>query len=108
MLSLPVVVVVSVLLVGAADDAGDRERWWPSGAFRSWSAATAGSLVSSVLVSLGSTVVALVALLLSLPLWFVPPLVLMLPPLIWGWLTYRVMSLRRAGRARRAGGAPRS
>ena len=28
----------------------------------------------------------------SLPLWFIPPLVLVLPPLIWGWLTYRVIS----------------
>ena len=37
-------------------------------------------------------VVALLALLVSMPLWFVPPLVLVLPPLIWGWLTYRVMA----------------
>ena len=28
----------------------------------------------------------------QLPLWLVPPLVLILPPLIWGWLTYRVMA----------------
>src|SRR5690606_2269788 len=28
----------------------------------------------------------------TLPLWLVPPLVLIVPPLIWGWLTYRVMS----------------
>ena len=36
--------------------------------------------------------VALLLLVLSLPLWFIPPLVLVLPPLIWGWLTYKVMS----------------
>jgi len=41
-------------------------------------------------VSVGCTVVAVVALVLSIPFWFVPPLVLVLPPLIWGWLTYRV------------------
>jgi hypothetical protein len=35
---------------------------------------------------------ALVLLLFSIPLWFVPPLVLLLPPLIWGWLTYRVLT----------------
>ena len=29
---------------------------------------------------------------LSVPLWLVPPLVLVLPPLIWGWLTCRVMA----------------
>ena len=33
-----------------------------------------------------------VALVVSVPLWLVPPLVLILPPLIWGWLTYRVMT----------------
>jgi hypothetical protein len=42
--------------------------------------------------SLASTVMALVAIVLSVPLWFVPPLVLIIPPLIWGWLTYRVMA----------------
>jgi hypothetical protein len=36
--------------------------------------------------------VALLLLVLSLPLWLIPPLALVLPPLIWGWLTYRVMS----------------
>ena len=51
-----------------------------------------GSLLGGVALSLGATLVALLALLLSLPLWLVPPLVLVLPPLIWGWLTYRVMT----------------
>ena len=51
-----------------------------------------GSLAMSIAWSLGSTVLALVALVVSLPLWLVPPLILVLPPLIWGWLTYRVMA----------------
>ena len=91
MLSLPVVVVVSVLLVGLLMTpaivnlvAGRRfpqlERRHGSG----W--------MASLWVSLSSTVLALVLLLLSVPLWLVPPLILLLPPLIWGWLTYRVMS----------------
>ena len=50
-----------------------------------------GSFVASVVWSLSSTLLALVALVMSIPLWLVPPLVLILPPLIWGWLTYRVM-----------------
>ena len=49
-------------------------------------------MVVSVLWSLGSTLLALVALVISIPLWLVPPLILVLPPLIWGWLTYRVMA----------------
>jgi hypothetical protein len=51
-----------------------------------------GSLLVSVLWSLGSTLLAVVALLVSMPLWLIPPLVLILPPLIWGWLTYRVFA----------------
>jgi hypothetical protein len=43
--------------------------------------------------TLGATLLALLALLLSMPLWLIPPLVLVLPPLIWGWLTYRVFTL---------------
>ena len=51
-----------------------------------------GSFWSGLAMSLGCTAVAIVALVLSIPFWFVPPLVLVLPPLIWGWLTYRVLS----------------
>ena len=51
-----------------------------------------GSLWASLAWSLGSTLLAVVALLVSMPLWLIPPLVLLLPPLIWGWLTYRVMA----------------
>jgi hypothetical protein len=42
--------------------------------------------------SLACSAVALLLLLLSLPLWLIPPVVLIVPPLIWGWLTYRVFS----------------
>lgn len=42
--------------------------------------------------SFGASVLALVAMVLSVPLWLFPPMGLLLPPLIWGWLTYRVMA----------------
>ena len=51
------------------------------------------STVASVLWSGGSTLIALMALLVTLPLWVFPPLMLVVAPLIWGWLTYRVMSV---------------
>ena len=47
----------------------------------------------AILMSLGATAAALVALLVSLPLWLIPPLILLVPPLIWGWLAFRVMSV---------------
>jgi len=51
-----------------------------------------GAFLLSLIWSLGATLAALLALLASVPLWLIPPLVLVLPPLIWGWLTYRVMA----------------
>ena len=51
-----------------------------------------GGVVSSALWALSSTAIALVALALSAPLWLVPPMIVVLPPLIGGWLTYRVMT----------------
>ena len=90
-LAAPVIVVLSVLLVA----------WLMTPAIVNLVAARrfpalarkegAGTF-SSVLWSLGCTVLALIALVISLPLWFIPPLVLVVPPLIWGWLNYRVMS----------------
>lgn len=51
-----------------------------------------GSWWAGALGAMGAVVLALLAMVVSVPLWFVPPLVLVLPPLIWGWLAYRVMS----------------
>jgi hypothetical protein len=51
-----------------------------------------GSIAGSLFVSFTATVIALLALVISVPFWLIPPVVLVVPPLIWGWLTYRVMS----------------
>ena len=51
-----------------------------------------GSWLGGLAWSLLSAALALVALVVTIPLWLIPPLILLLPPLIWGWLTYRVMS----------------
>jgi len=51
-----------------------------------------GSLWQSVLWTLMSVILAMAALMITLPLWWIPPLAILLPALIWGWLTYRVMT----------------
>jgi len=51
-----------------------------------------GSLLLSLWWTFFSMVLALGALVLTLPMWLVPPLALLLPAFIWGWLTYRVMA----------------
>jgi hypothetical protein len=41
---------------------------------------------------ISALLMALLALGVSMPLWLVPPLVVVLPPLIWGWLCYRLLA----------------
>ncbi|HEY9240043.1 MAG TPA: EI24 domain-containing protein [Burkholderiaceae bacterium] len=90
-LTTPVIVVLSLLLVAAFMTpamltlVADRR-------FPLLERKHGGSFIGSAFGALWATVVALIALAVSIPLWFVPPLVLILPPLIWGWLTYRVMT----------------
>ena len=87
----PVIVLVALLLVSAlmapalTGLVADRR-------FPALERKKGASFVGSIARSLGLSLLALVALLVSMPLWLIPPLVLVLPPLIWGWLTYRVMS----------------
>lgn len=51
-----------------------------------------GGLWGSIGASLWATLIFLVLMLLSAPLWFIPPFFAIAPPLLWGWLTYRIMS----------------
>lgn len=87
----PVIVLLSLIVVAVAMTpslvAMVAERRFPA-----LERKKGGSLLMSVAWSLGSTLLAVVALVVSVPLWLVPPLILVLPPLIWGWLTYRVMT----------------
>jgi len=89
--STPVIVVVSLLMVAALMAPAIltlvAQRRFPT-----LERKHGGSVIAGVFGALGATLVALVALVLSIPLWLVPPLVLIVPPVIWGWLTYRVMS----------------
>jgi len=87
----PLVVVASLLLVAvlmtpAMVNLVARRR------FAALERKQGAGMVRGLLWSLACTAAAVAALLLSLPLWLVPLVPLILPPLIWGWLTYRVMS----------------
>jgi hypothetical protein len=91
-LTVPLVVVVSLLLVA----------WTVTPALVDWVAARrfaglqrrggAAGWWASAVWSLGCTLLALGVLVVSLPLWLVPPLAVIIPPLVWGWLAARVFS----------------
>jgi hypothetical protein len=90
MLSLPVIIILSLLAVAwlmtpsIVELVAQRR-------FAALERRHGGSFWSNVLLGMGSSMLAALAFVFSLPLWLIPPLVVVLPPLIWGWLTYRVM-----------------
>jgi len=51
-----------------------------------------GSVFGSFVYTFWSTLICLSLAMLTLPVWWIPPLVAVLPPLLWGWLTMRLMS----------------
>jgi hypothetical protein len=89
--AIPFIVVVCLLMVGwlmtpaMVSLVGERR-------FPALQRKRGASMLRSLIWSLGATLAACAALLVSIPLWLVPPMVLILPPLIWGWLSYRVLS----------------
>lgn len=92
LLALPVLVVASLFMVAllmapalAALVATRRfaqmekkhggSAWWKSLAWSAW-----------------HCLLAVLMMIVSLPFWLIPPLALIVPPLIWGWLGYRVLA----------------
>jgi hypothetical protein len=51
-----------------------------------------GSFFGSLMFSLGSLFLFVFACVATLPLIFIPPVYVLVQPLLWGWLTYRIMS----------------
>lgn len=90
-LATPIIVLVSLLLVGLMM-APTMVELVTQRRFPALERRKGASLWGSLWWSLLSTVMAVLALVASLPLWLVPPLVMVLPPIIWGWLTYRIFT----------------
>ncbi|HAT39249.1 MAG TPA: hypothetical protein DCW35_04015 [Polynucleobacter sp.] len=51
-----------------------------------------GGFFGGLVYTVWSALICLTLVMLTLPVWWVPPLVAVLPPLLWGWLTMRLMS----------------
>ena len=84
--------VLLVVLIASVSMTPKLVEWVGARKFSHLEKKRGASTAQSVLFALGSTGIALLVLVLSLPLWFVPPMMLIIPALIWGWLTYRTMA----------------
>lgn len=92
LLAVAALLIVLVLLVVSVVMSPQLIQWVAQRRFAHLERKHGASLLQSVVWAVGATAMALAALVVSMPLWLIPPLVLVLPPLIWGWLTYRVMA----------------
>lgn len=89
-IAIPVIVLLSLVLVAMIMTPSIvslvAERRFPS-----LERKRGAGFLTSALMSIGCSVLALAAIVASMPLWLIPPLILILPPLIWGWLTTQVL-----------------
>jgi hypothetical protein len=90
--AIPLIVVTVLLLIVAL--AMPRViRYLARGPYAALEMRRGGSWYGSLVHSLWTTLVCLVLMAVTLPLWlFIPPFFALVPPLLWGWLTYRVMT----------------
>jgi hypothetical protein len=90
-LAVPVVVVASLMLVALlmtpaiVSLVAERR-------FAQLERKRGASFWQGALWGLGCTALALAASFVTMPFWLIPGVVLIVPPLIWGWLTTRVMA----------------
>lgn len=87
----PVVVIGSLLLV-ALGMTPTLVRMVGTRRFSHLQALRGASFLRSAAWSVGVSAAALIACVLTMPLWLLPPVALVLPALIWGWLTCKVMA----------------
>jgi hypothetical protein len=85
-------IVVTVLLLIAMLSMPAVIRYLAARQFAELEMRRGGTWYGSLGQALWTTLLCLVLLIVTLPLWLVPPFFALIPPLLWGWLTYRVMT----------------
>jgi len=89
---MPLIIVSLLIIVSFASVDGVVKHLEKQKNYSGLKALKGGSLWGSFFYSLWSTLLCLFFMLLTLPVWWVPPIFAIVPPLFWGWLTMRLMS----------------
>lgn len=88
---LPLMILTALIFVGVmampviAKHVGSRQ-------YKELEARKGGTFLGSLWTSSSSFVIFLVLWIITLPLSLIPPLTFVIQPVLWGWLTYRVMA----------------
>ncbi len=90
--AVPLIVATILLVIGVTSMPAVVKHLGRSKRYAHLEARRGGGFFGSVLSSLSATAIFLILMVVTVPLWLIPPFFAVLPPVLWGWLTYKVMS----------------
>ncbi|HTI19312.1 MAG TPA: EI24 domain-containing protein [Trinickia sp.] len=85
-------IVITVLLVIATTSMPLVVRHLSARRFPALEQRRGGTWLGSLLYATATTLICVTLIVVTVPLWLIPPFFALIPPLLWGWLTYRVMT----------------
>lgn len=89
---MPLIIISLLIIVSFTSVEGVVKHIEKQKAYAGLKALKGGNLWGSFFYALWSTVLCLFFMLITLPVWWIPPVFAIIPPIIWGWLTMRLMS----------------
>lgn len=89
---MPLIIISLLVIVSFTSVEGVVKHIEKQKAYEGLKALKGGNLWGSFFYSLWSTLMCLFFMLITLPVWWIPPIFAIIPPIIWGWLTMRLMS----------------
>lgn len=92
MLLIPVIAISLLVFIAFSTVPAVVQSVVKQGAYKDLQRLHGGSFIGSFFYTLWSSLICLALVFLTLPVWWIPPLVAIFPPLLWGWLTMRLMS----------------
>lgn len=92
MLLIPVITITLLVLISLTSIPGVVKHLSRQQAYQNLFEARGGNFLSSLLYAFLSVMICLFFIAVTFPIWWIPPVMAVLPPLLWGWLTMRLMS----------------
>jgi hypothetical protein len=92
MLLIPIITITLLVLISLTSIPAVIQHLSRQPAYQNLFEARGGNFLSGLLYAFLSIMICLFFIVLTFPVWWIPPVMAVLPPLLWGWLTMRLMS----------------
>ena len=89
---MPLIILTLLLIVSFTSISGVVGHVGRAKNYQDLNCAHGGSFWGSIANTSWSTFICLLLIIVTLPVWWIPPIFAIIPPLLWGWLTTRLMS----------------